>query len=315
MRGLWLEKGRLALRDDISEPVDAGEVRVRVIKAGICSTDTALVNGLYPFIGVIGHEFVGIVESGPNDLNGKRVVGDINAACGTCKFCQNGLAKHCENRTVLGISGRDGAFAEYLSLPIENLHLVPDDVSDDAAVFTEPLAAALEILEQVDMGPGDQVLVIGPGKLGQLIARVLHETGASLTVMGRSPEKLDRLSDLDVSKISSDSNPIGFDIAVECTGNQDGFAAALAALRPKGTLILKSTYPGALSFDATPLVVDEIKIVGSRCGPFDKALKVMADGKIDPTGLIDARYALADGLAAFEHHARASVLKVLLEVS
>jgi len=315
MRGLWLESGRLGLRDDIPEPAGDREVRVRVTKAGICSTDTALVNGLYPFTGVIGHEFVGVVENGLHDLNGKRVVGDINAACGNCKFCQDGMEKHCEKRTVLGIVGRDGAFAEYLSLPAKNLYTVPDSVTDDAAVFTEPLAAALEILEQIDMRSGDQVLVIGPGKLGQLIARVLHATGASVTVMGRSPEKLARLADLDVRKISSDSEATGFDIAVECTGNQEGFATALTALKPKGTLVLKSTYPGALTFDATPVVVDEIRIVGSRCGPFDKALKAMADGGIDPTGLIDARYALADGLAAFEHHARAGVLKVMLEMS
>jgi threonine dehydrogenase-like Zn-dependent dehydrogenase len=314
MRGLWLENGALHLRDDIPNPVVADEALVRVTKAGICSTDTALVNGLYPFTGIIGHEFTGIVEEGPQALKGKRVVGDINAACGECRFCKTGMAKHCENRTVLGIVGRDGAFAERLSLPPENLHVIPDIVDDDAAVFTEPLAAALEILEQVDMGPGDQVLVVGPGKLGQLICRVLALSGASLTVMGRGPEKLERLGDLAVTKTLGDSLPGGFDIAVECTGNQAGFATALAALRPKGTLVLKSTYPGKLTFDATPIVVDEIKIVGSRCGPFEKALDCLASGAIDPTGLIDARYPLGDGLAAFERHTEPGVLKVLLEM-
>lgn len=315
MRGLWLENGTLGVRDDLPAPKRDGEAMVRVVQAGICSTDTALVRGLYPFTGVIGHEFVGVVEEGPDGLKGKRVVGDINAACGDCRYCKSDMAKHCENRTVLGIVGRDGAFAEHLSLPAENLHEVPAGVSDDAAVFTEPLAAALEILAQVEMGEGDEVLVVGPGKLGQLICRVLALSGASVTAMGRGAEKLARLGDSVTQTLYGDAPQRSFDIAVECTGNPDGFATALAALRPKGTLVLKSTYPGALTIDATPVVVDEIKIVGSRCGPFDKALDLLASGGLDPTELIDARYPLADGLAAFERHTEPGVLKVLLEMS
>lgn len=315
MRGLWLEDGTLGVREDLPMPMREGEALVRVVQAGICSTDTGLVAGLYPFTGVIGHEFVGVVEDGPGALQGKRVVGDINAACGHCRYCESDMAKHCENRTVLGIVERDGAFAEYLTLPEENLHEVPGNVSDDDAVFTEPLAAALEILEQVKMGPGTEVLVVGPGKLGQLICRVLAMTGAEVSALGRGAEKLSRLGDC-VAKGFSDSPPERhFDVAVECTGNPQGFAAALAALRPKGTLVLKSTYPSALSIDATPVVVDEIRVVGSRCGPFDKALELLASGGLNLSELIDARYPLADGLAAFDRHTEPGVLKVLLEMA
>jgi threonine dehydrogenase-like Zn-dependent dehydrogenase len=318
MKGMWLEDGQLSLRDNLLEPYRGGEALVRVTKAGICSTDTALVRGLYPFTGVIGHEFTGVVERGPDRLIGKRVVGEINATCGECRFCLGGMLKHCENRTVLGIVGRDGAFAERLSLPAANLHVIPPNVSDDKAVFTEPLAAAFDILEQVPVGPEDRVLVVGPGKLGQLVARVLVGTGAEVTVLGRSPEKMERLADLDAAKVVgkiSGKGPLrDFDIAVECTGNREGFATALGALRPCGTLVLKSTYPGEIVFDATPVVVDEIRIVGSRCGPFDKALAALASEAIDPTAMIDARYPLGDGMEAFAHHTRPGVLKVLIEM-
>jgi threonine dehydrogenase-like Zn-dependent dehydrogenase len=216
---------------------------------------------------------------------------------------------------VLGIVGRHGAFAEYLTLPIDNLHAVPENVSDDHATFTEPLAAALEIQQQIDVSATDRVLVVGDGKLGQLIAQMLALTGCDLTVHGRHAEKLELLASHGIAIGDSDSiKPATFDIAVECTGNADGFATARRALRPRGTLVLKSTYAGDLTFDASSLVVDEITLVGSRCGPFAPALELLANGTIDVAPLIHARYALEDGLHAFEHAAKPGVLKVLLEV-
>ncbi len=216
MNALWLEDRRLSLQDvPVPEPPD-GEALIRVIRAGICNTDVELTRGYYPYTGILGHEFVGLVESGPQELRGKRVVGEINAVCGDCVACRHGRPTHCENRTVLGIVGRGGAFAEYLTLPVENLHVVPDDVSTDAATFTEPLAAALEIQEQVEIGDSDRVLVVGDGKLGQLVARTLALTDCDLVVLGRHPEKLNLLSASGISTaLSVDDVPAGFDFAVE----------------------------------------------------------------------------------------------------
>ncbi len=315
MKAIWLEDGALSVRDvPVPEP-PTDEAFVKVQRAGICNTDLELVRGYYPFTGVLGHEFVGVVEAGPSQLMGRRVVGEINAVCGECRACREDRRNHCENRTVLGIVGRDGAFAEYLALPIDNLHLVPENVSDDEATFTEPLAAALEIQEQIDVTATDRVLVVGDGKLGQLIARALALTECDLTVLGRHDEKLELLA-LHGNTISDASSiqPAAFDIAVECTGNADGFAAARRALRPRGTLVLKSTYASDLTFDASALVVDEITLVGSRCGPFAPALELLASGTIDVTPLIHARYALEDGIDAFEHAVKPGVLKVLLEI-
>jgi threonine dehydrogenase-like Zn-dependent dehydrogenase len=315
VKAIWLEDGRLDVRDvPVPEP-SAGEARVRVHRAGICNTDLELVRGYYPFTGVLGHEFVGVVEAGPSEFMGRRVVGEINAVCGKCPACRGDRRNHCENRTVLGIVGRDGAFAEYLTLPIDNLHLVPEHVSDDQATFTEPLAAALEIQQQIDVSATDRVLVVGDGKLGQLIARTLALTGCDLTVLGRHAEKLDLLKPHGNAIDDPNSvEPAAFDITVECTGNADGFATARRALRPRGTLVLKSTYAGDLTFDASALVVDEIMLVGSRCGPFAPALELLANGTIDVTPLVHARYELKEGIDAFEHAVRPGVLKVLLEV-
>ncbi|MEJ2152700.1 MAG: alcohol dehydrogenase catalytic domain-containing protein [Gemmatimonadota bacterium] len=315
MKAIWLEDGALSVRDVAVPEPPTGEALVKVQRAGICNTDLELVRGYYPYTGVLGHEFVGVVETGPDELMGRRVVGEINAVCGECPACCGDRRSHCENRTVLGIVGRDGAFAEYLTLPVENLHLVPESVSDDQATFTEPLAAALEIQEQIDVGSDDRVLVVGDGKLGQLIAQTLALTGCDLTVLGRHAEKLDLLkSHANTIDDASSVEPATFDIAVECTGNPGGFATARRALRPRGTLVLKSTYAGDLTFDASALVVDEITLVGSRCGPFVPALELLANKAIDVTPLIHARYALEDGIDAFEHAVRPGVLKVLLEM-
>ncbi|WP_071190059.1 alcohol dehydrogenase catalytic domain-containing protein [Trichormus sp. NMC-1] len=317
MKGLWLENNQLQLRTDIPIPEPPeGEALVRVLRAGICNTDLELIKGYYPYTGIIGHEFVGVVEKGADNLINQRVVGEINAACGYCRFCRRGQPTHCENRTVLGIVNRNGAFAEYLSLPIENLHLVPENVSTEAATFTEPIAAALEIQEQVQICQDDRVLVVGDGKLGQLIAQTLALTGCELLVVGRHEDKLVNLAARGIKTGLADSvTDRYFDISVDCTGNPEGFSTARRALRPRGTLILKSTYSGNLSLDASSLVVDEITLIGSRCGPFVPALDLLATGKVDVQSLIHAHYPLSQGLEAFEKAKTKGVLKVLLEMS
>jgi threonine dehydrogenase-like Zn-dependent dehydrogenase len=316
MLALWLENRTLRLRDDLPVPdPPAGEALVRVRLAGICNTDLELLAGYYPYRGIPGHEFVGEVERGPRELTGRRVVGEINAVCGACAACVANRRTHCERRTVLGIVNRHGAFAESLILPVDNLHAVPDDVPDEVALFTEPLAAALEIQEQVAVGPGVRIVVVGDGKLGQLIGRSLALTGCELLVAGRHEAKLALLASGGIVTARPEGITAGqFDVAVECTGNPEGFALARRALRPRGTLVMKSTYAGRLSVDVSSLVVDEITLVGSRCGPFAPALKLLAEGTIDPRPLIAGRYALRDALAAFEHAQKPGVLKILLEV-
>lgn len=317
MQGLWLEEGRLSLRDDLPVPeAPPGEARVRVLAAGICNTDLELVRGYYPYRGVLGHEFVGVVEEGPRELRGRRVVGEINATCGGCRACRGGRPTHCEERTVLGIVGRDGAFAEYLTLPAGNLHPVPEGVATEAAVFTEPLAAALEVQQQVPVRPEDRVLVVGDGKLGQLIARTLALTGCDLTVLGHHRKKLALLENAGITTLEGDATPAAaWDLVVEATGSPAGFTVARRALRPRGTMVLKSTYAGELSFDASALVVDEITLVGSRCGPFAPALRLLARGRVDVSPLVHAAYPLAEALSAFDHARSPGVLKVLLTLT
>ena len=316
MKALWLENNQLQLLNNIPIPQPpSGEALVKVVRAGICNTDLELLRGYYPYAGILGHEFVGVVEEGPKQLVGRRVVGEINAVCGECQFCQSGQPTHCENRTVLGIVKRHGAFANYLTLPVKNLHLVPDAVSTDAATFTEPLAAALEIQEQVSVRPSHQVLVVGDGKLGQLVAQTLALTGCNLLVVGRHEDKLAALAARGIQTGLADA--VGdrtMDIAVECTGNPEGFAIARRSLKPRGTLVLKSTYSGQLNLDISSLVVDEITLIGSRCGPFPQALQLLAKGQVDVTPLVQARYPLNEGLAAFEQAQKRGVLKVLLDM-
>jgi threonine dehydrogenase-like Zn-dependent dehydrogenase len=316
MRGIWLEDGDLTLRHDLPVPEPPeGEVLVRVLQAGICNTDIELQRGYYPYRGVLGHEFVGVVESDCEDWAGKRVVGGINASCGQCGTCQSGLKSHCPRRTVLGIVNRDGAFADYLSLPAENLLEVPESVSTDAATFTEPLAAALQIREQVQVSAQNKVLVVGDGKLGLLIAQVLKLTGCRVVAVGRHAGKLDLLPPRGIEvELAGAFDETGFDLAVECTGNEAGFAMARKALRPRGTLVMKSTYAGSLTLDVSSLVVDEITLVGSRCGPFAPALKLLESGAVDVEPLVHDRMPLDSGLEAFERATAAGVLKVLLQV-
>jgi threonine dehydrogenase-like Zn-dependent dehydrogenase len=315
MKGIWLEGGQLRLRHGIPAPEPPpGEALVRVLAAGICNTDVELARGYYPYAGVLGHEFVGVVAS-DGALRGQRVVGEINAVCGDCRACRAGRRTHCERRTVLGIVKRNGAFAEYLTLPVDNLHVVPDAVATEAAVFTEPLAAALQIQEQVEIGPDTNVLVVGDGKLGQLVAQTLALSGCRLQVVGRYGPKLERLTRRGIRAVAADAVPAGeFDVAVECTGNHLGFGVAQRALRPRGTLVMKSTYADRLTLDASAVVVNELTLVGSRCGPFPKALTLLAAGTVDVLSLVAARYPLERALDAFDHAQRPGTLKVLFDV-
>jgi 2-desacetyl-2-hydroxyethyl bacteriochlorophyllide A dehydrogenase len=273
-----------------------------------------MVKGYYPFTGVPGHEFVGeVVEADDAVWVGERVAGEINAVCNQCEQCQNGRPTHCENRTVLGILNRNGTFAEYTQLPIANLHRVPASVPDEMAVFTEPLAAALEIQEQINIKPEDRVLLVGAGRLGQLIAQTLALTGCNLHVVARHTRQKELLAARGIRVIAEeDVQRWRWDIVVEATGSPNGFDLARQAIRPRGTLVLKSTYTGEMSVNFSSIVVDEVNIIGSRCGPFEPALKLMESKQVDPTVLIDNEFSLKDGLKAFDRAAQPAVLKVLI---
>jgi 2-desacetyl-2-hydroxyethyl bacteriochlorophyllide A dehydrogenase len=314
VKALWLEDRTLSVRD-IPAPVPVGEALVRVRMSGICGTDLELERGYYPYTGIIGHEFVGeVVKAADAEWVGARVVGDINASCGRCEACFAGRPSHCENRTVLGIVGRNGAHAEYLTLPLANLHRVPDSVSDDAAVFTEPLAAAIEIMQQVHIRPTDRVLLVGAGRLGQLVAQVLALSGAQLRVVTRHPHQRALLAARGIEALAEpEVLERHYDVVVEATGSPSGFELARSAVRPRGTFVLKSTYHGEITLDLSPFVVDEITVVGSRCGPFGPALRMLERGDVDPVPLITERYPLADAVAAMEVAKRSDVLKVVLE--
>jgi threonine dehydrogenase-like Zn-dependent dehydrogenase len=316
MNALWLENNKIDLRS-VSEPHKPGEALIKIRKAGICSTDLELVKGYYPYTGVLGHEFVGdVVEADDPSWIGQRVVGEINVSCHQCEQCLNGRPTHCENRTVLGIVNRSGTFAELTTLPVTNLHRVPDSVPDEMAVFTEPLAAALEIQEQIQIKPTDRVLLIGAGRLGQLIAQTLALTGCDLRVVVRHSHQQDLLKKREIRSIAEEdaiAQPWRWDIVVEATGSQSGFSLARQAIRPRGTLVMKSTYKGEMSVNFSSIVVDEINIVGSRCGPFGPALRLMESWQVDPTVLIANEFKLNEALKAFERAAETGVLKVLIE--
>lgn len=317
MTAMWLENQALQLRQDIPLPEpQAGEALIRVRLAGICATDLELVRGYYPFAGVPGHEFVGEVvqADGSPALVGQRVVGEINLACGRCEQCRSGRTTHCENRRVLGIKNQHGAFAQYLTLPTANLHPVPDNVKDEAAVFAEPLAAALEIQEQVDISPKDRVLVIGAGRLGQLIARTLQITGCRLAVVARHIRHGTLLENCGICALHEGETPDGiWDVVVEATGNPEGFQLARRAVRPRGTIVLKSTFKGDNVLNLSAVVVDEITLVGSRCGPFQPALNLLAKHEIDPLPMIEGRYPLSQGIQAFTHAGQPGALKTLID--
>jgi threonine dehydrogenase-like Zn-dependent dehydrogenase len=315
MRALLFDGSSLRCLDDHPDPeAQPGEAIVRIRLAGICSTDLQILAGYMGFTGVPGHEFTGEVVDGPAELTGRRVVGEINYACGRCPNCRQGLGRHCPHRRVMGILGADGAFAEYLAIPVANLHVVPDGVPDEAAVFTEPLAAAYSILEQVTIGPPDDVVVLGDGKLGLLCAQVLANTGAAVTLVGKHPENLALVADrgvvttlLDAWKPTADATCV-----VEATGSSAGLALAAAAVRPRATLVLKSTVAEEHRLSLAPLVINEITVVGSRCGLFPPALQALAAGTVAVTPLISATRALSAGPDALALAARSGIRKVLL---
>jgi len=253
-----------------------------------------------------------VVEQGPPEWIGRRVVADINFACQQCDWCGRGEQHHCPNRTVMGIVAAAGVFADRVAVPVANLLAVPDSVSDDEAVFTEPLAAAFEILEQVPVGESDTVLVLGDGKLGLLCAQVLATTGADVRIWGRHQDKLDRVASRVRGVIQPDWTGRPFDVVVEATGTRDGLNSAIAAVRPRGTVVLKSTVADAHELSLAPLVIDEIRLIGSRCGPFPRALAALQRGEVDVTCLIDAHYPFDQAEAAFEHAQRRGTMKILL---
>jgi threonine dehydrogenase-like Zn-dependent dehydrogenase len=317
MRALHLDADGLHLRTDTPRPVrHAGEALLRITHAGICSTDLELVKGYAGFTGIPGHEFVAVVEEAEDPAwLGKRVVGTINMGCRKCPECGGHGPEHCPQRTVLGLRGKDGVFAEYATLPAANLLPVPRTLPDEEAVFTEPLAAALRIREQITISPTHRTAVVGPGRLGLLIAQVLALTGTPVTVLGRREASLELPGEFDLETgLVTDARDDAFDLVVEATGNEAGLAAALRLVRPRGTLVLKSTFAGQATVDLTKLVVGEVRVIGSRCGPFAPALELLRRRAVEVRPLIEATYPLADALAAFEHAARPGVRKVLLRL-
>lgn len=307
-----------ALTLDAAYPIPQAEVATAVVRvrlAGICATDLQILRGYMGFQGILGHEFVGEVQAGPTAWLGQRVVGEINFACGQCPTCAQGLGRHCPTRRVMGIVNADGSFAEYVRVPVVNLHPVPAGVSDEAAVFTEPLAAAYAILDQVAVLPSHEVLVLGDGKLGLLCAQVLHTTGAQVSLVGKHAHKLALLQQRGIHTVlQHEWRPRPMDLVVEATGSTAGLASAIASLRPRGTLVLKSTVAAAHAVDLAPLVVNEITIIGSRCGRFAPALQALAQAQVAVTPLIEHIYALDNGIAALAHAAQPGALKILLHM-
>ena len=286
---------------------------VKVHLAGICSTDLQIFSGYMGFRGVPGHEFVGTVSAGPSVLIGKRVVGEINFACGWCEACASGLGRHCPNRSVMGILNADGTFAEYVAIPAANLHEVPENVLDEEAVFTEPLAAAFEILEQVQVIPNEEVLIVGDGKLGYLCAQALRLTGVKVTLLGKHEDKLKLVKGLGVKTLLLNNWQAQlFDIVVEATGSASGLELALTAVRPRGTLVLKSTIAAKHEVSLAAVVINEIHLVGSRCGRFLPALEALKDKLVSATPLIEKVYPLQQGIEAVQHAGKSGARKILL---
>lgn len=314
MKALVFDGNLRFQQKQIPEP-DKGEALIKVRIAGICHTDVEITKGYMGFRGVLGHEFVGeAAESDQSDWVGKRVVGEISIGCGGCEDCLKGLDRHCSRRRVLGIDGKDGVFAEYLTLPVKNLVAVPDSVSDEEAVFVEPLASACEILEQVHIEPSHRVAVIGDGKLGQLIVRVLRTTGCRLTVIGRVEQKLKCLESLGVLTVKVDV-PLDekFDMVVEASGSPSGFSRALELVKPRGVFVLKSTTHEDIRFNPARIVIDEVHLVGSRCGRFEPAVRLLERRLVEVKSLISHIFPFERALEAFKAAQDPEILKVLLD--
>jgi threonine dehydrogenase-like Zn-dependent dehydrogenase len=315
MYALRVEKRGLALRD-IDLPERGSEALVRVLLSGICRTDLEIARGYAGFKGTIGHEFVGVVEAAPNEtMVGERVVGEINVGCGECDLCMAGDPRHCSRRSVLGIVGRDGAHAAYLKLPLANLLPVPDTIADEHAVFAEPLAAACGIMERAEVTKDKNVAVIGDGKLGLLCAQALSLTGAPVLLIGKHPEKMriaERRGIETATAKQGAQRKNEFDVVVEASGSPAAFGVALDLLRPRGVLVLKSTFEGTTEVNAARMVVDEITVLGSRCGRFQPALELLRRGAIDVDSLISEEHPLSNGVLAMERAGKKGVLKVFL---
>jgi threonine dehydrogenase-like Zn-dependent dehydrogenase len=316
MRALSWDGKAARVIDRPAPSAGPGTAVVRVTLAGVCGTDLQILKGYGAFRGTLGHELVGRVAEGPEEWVGKRVVGEINFGCGACPDCARGMQRHCPRRTVMGILDADGAFAEKIEVPVENLHAVPDGVPDEAAVFVEPLAAAFEILEQVHVQPGMDCVVLGDGKLGLLAAQVLHLVGARVLAVGKHDRKLAILSKRGIATSLLDAWPKKkADLVVEATGSPRGFEAALLATKPRGTLVLKTTAAERAPVDLAKVVVDEIRVVGSRCGSFAPALRALAAGSVDVSSLIGARVPLGDAERALREAAKPGMLKVLIDAA
>jgi threonine dehydrogenase-like Zn-dependent dehydrogenase len=317
MLGLYYD-GKLELRTDLPVPVPGpGEALIKIMAAGICNTDKEIVRGYMDFKGIPGHEFVGVVSLADDpDIVGKRVVGEINCPCAVCPICLEGKGNHCRDRTTLGISGRDGAFAEYMTLPVANLHFIPDTLPLYSAVFIEPLAACFRITEQVHINPQHRVAVLGDGKLGLMVAQVMRLNGCVLLAVGRYSHKLKILDRLGIRTVMEKNleRDERFDVVIESTGSPEGFYLARSLVDPAGTIVQKSTYLESLKVDISSLVVDEINVIGSRCGPFEPAIRALIRGLVNVQELIDRRFPLEMGLQAFEYAMRDEALKVILEM-
>lgn len=315
MKAVVLINGELRV-EDIPSPFPAeGEALIKVIKAGICNTDLELIKGYMDFEGVLGHEFVGrIVEAQEKDWAGKRVVGEINISCHDCEMCHTGNSKHCLSRQVLGIREKDGVFTEYVTLPLSNLHVLPSDISDLEAVFAEPLAAALEILEQIHITREHEVLVLGDGKLGLLIAQVIQTQTPHISCVGHHPRKLSILQERGIRTSLEGWQDLDqiFDVVVDATGSPQGLSEALCCVKPRGKIIAKSTFHGESTIDLSRVVVDEIQLIGSRCGPFEKALEFLKKRLIEVTDMVDADFPLEEAQKAFELARKPETIKILL---
>ena len=316
MRAIVFED-KLEFRTDYPVPQRGkNEALIRVTHAGICNTDLEITKGYMEFHGILGHEFVGVItECDQKSVIGNRVVGEINLGCGACSFCRNNNSSHCADRSLLGIMDKDGVFADYITLPLANLHTVPDHISDEEAVFTEPLAAAFEIFEQVNIKSSDRVCVLGDGKLGLLVSQALATSNCDLTVIGHYDEKLAILEKFGITTRlgSSDEEP-EFDIVVECTGSRSGIDTALNIVRHKGKIILKTTVAKNDLFNLNQIVINEISLIGSRCGPFKPAIQAIKTGAIDLLPLISNTYPIDDGLKAIEYASKKGVIKVILKM-
>ena len=293
------------------------EALIRITHAGICNTDIEITKGYMGFKGILGHEFVGIVEKcGNRSLLGERVTGEINLGCGKCSFCRNQMQNHCPDRSVLGILNKDGVFAEYVTLPVSNLHKIPESISDEEAVFIEPLAAAYEIADQINISSSHKVCVLGDGKLGLLVAQALATTGCQLTAAGRHREKLSILDKTGIKTgLSSEYTERDFDIVIDCTGSPSGISKALQIVKPRGKIVLKTTIAKKTQIDLNQFVINEISLIGSRCGPFPTAIKAVKSGQIDLRPLIDCIYPLEEGVKAFRHAASKNALKIILKIN